>query len=146
MGVPIRMTSRPEAPINFWSTLHLDSMSAHWSILGCPFRPVRTTTLAGTYKIRAPSSPNVTYCYHHPFPQTSRPGQQASKRFLRLEPERIMASSPPFNKLVYYTAGTPNGHKPALLLEELGLKYEVVAIDIMKNTQKVQTKRPSTFW
>lgn len=49
-----------------------------------------------------------------------------------------MATAPPFKKLVYYTAGTPNGLKPALLLEELGLKYEVVAIDIMKNTQKEQ--------
>lgn len=47
-----------------------------------------------------------------------------------------MATSPPFNKLVYYTGRTPNGLKPALLLEELGLQYKVESIDIMKNIQK----------
>jgi hypothetical protein len=64
--------------------------------------------------------------------------QTVQKRFLRLVSEPKMATSPPFDKLVYYTAGTPNGLKPALLLEELGLKYEVVPIDIMKNVQKEQ--------
>ncbi len=39
-------------------------------------------------------------------------------------------------KIVLYTAGTPNGHKASILLEELGIPYEVKAIDIMKNTQK----------
>ncbi|RYP52519.1 hypothetical protein DL768_002346 [Monosporascus sp. mg162] len=35
-----------------------------------------------------------------------------------------------------YTAQTPNGIKVSILLEELGLKYDVTAIDISKNTQK----------
>lgn len=35
-----------------------------------------------------------------------------------------------------YTAGTPNGHKVNILLEELGLKYTVHSIDISKNVQK----------
>lgn len=35
-----------------------------------------------------------------------------------------------------YTAGTPNGHKIHLLLEELGLTYTVHKIEISKNTQK----------
>ncbi|ETI26104.1 hypothetical protein G647_02881 [Cladophialophora carrionii CBS 160.54] len=45
-------------------------------------------------------------------------------------------SSPPYNALTLYTAGTPNGLKPALVLEELGLKYDVKAINIMNNEQK----------
>lgn len=35
-----------------------------------------------------------------------------------------------------YTAGTPNGHKINIALEELGLEYEVHKIDIAKNVQK----------
>ncbi|KAL1882690.1 hypothetical protein VTK73DRAFT_1602 [Phialemonium thermophilum] len=35
-----------------------------------------------------------------------------------------------------YTAGTPNGIKVSMLLEELGLEYKVTAIDLSKNTQK----------
>lgn len=35
-----------------------------------------------------------------------------------------------------YTASTPNGHKVSVTLEELGLSYEVHAIDLSKNTQK----------
>lgn len=35
-----------------------------------------------------------------------------------------------------YTAGTPNGHKINILLEELGLDYTVHGIDISKNVQK----------
>lgn len=35
-----------------------------------------------------------------------------------------------------YTAGTPNGHKVNILLEELGLKYTVHSIAISKNVQK----------
>lgn len=45
-------------------------------------------------------------------------------------------SGPPFNALTLYTVGTPNGLKPAVVLEELGLKYSVVAIDMGKNEQK----------
>lgn len=35
-----------------------------------------------------------------------------------------------------YTAGTPNGQKVSITLEELGLEYEVTHVDISKNTQK----------
>ena len=35
-----------------------------------------------------------------------------------------------------YTAQTPNGIKVSMLLEELGLSYEVTAIELSKNTQK----------
>lgn len=36
----------------------------------------------------------------------------------------------------FYTDNTPNGQKIAITLEELGLKYETVHVNIMKNTQK----------
>jgi glutathione S-transferase len=35
-----------------------------------------------------------------------------------------------------YTSGTPNGQKASITLEELGLKYTTVHIDIAKNQQK----------
>jgi glutathione S-transferase len=35
-----------------------------------------------------------------------------------------------------YTAGTPNGQKISITLEELGIRYETTHIDISKNTQK----------
>ena len=35
-----------------------------------------------------------------------------------------------------YTASTPNGHKVSVLLEELGMDYNVHAIDLMANQQK----------
>ncbi|KAH6694203.1 hypothetical protein BKA61DRAFT_637517 [Leptodontidium sp. MPI-SDFR-AT-0119] len=35
-----------------------------------------------------------------------------------------------------YTAGTPNGQKLSMTLEQLGLNYETKHIDISKNTQK----------
>lgn len=38
--------------------------------------------------------------------------------------------------IVLYTAGTPNGQKVSITLEELGLKYETHKIDISKNEQK----------
>nr|AIL25478.1 Ure2p6 [Exophiala pisciphila] len=47
-----------------------------------------------------------------------------------------MASQPPYHQLTYYTFGTPNGLKPAIVLEELGLKYNVEKVDITKNAQK----------
>lgn len=49
-----------------------------------------------------------------------------------------MPTSPPYNNLVYYTFGTPNGLKPAIVLEELGLNYKVETVDISKNTQKAE--------
>jgi glutathione S-transferase len=42
----------------------------------------------------------------------------------------------PPNELTYYTFGTPNGLKPAIALEELGLQYKLETVDITKNTQK----------
>jgi hypothetical protein len=47
-----------------------------------------------------------------------------------------MSGNPPFHNLTYYTFGTPNGLKPAIVLEELGLQYKVEKVDITKNTQK----------
>ncbi|KAI4188095.1 MAG: hypothetical protein L6R41_002346 [Letrouitia leprolyta] len=38
--------------------------------------------------------------------------------------------------IVLYTSLTPNGHKASITLEELGIKYEVKTIEIMKNMQK----------
>ena len=35
-----------------------------------------------------------------------------------------------------YTSSTPNGHKASIALEEMGLPYEVRAIDLMKNEQR----------
>ncbi|KPI42881.1 Disulfide-bond oxido YfcG [Cyphellophora attinorum] len=49
-----------------------------------------------------------------------------------------MSGNPPFHNLTYYTFGTPNGLKPAIVLEELGLQYKVEKVDITKNTQKEQ--------
>jgi hypothetical protein len=35
-----------------------------------------------------------------------------------------------------YTAGTPNGQKISITLEELGIRYETTHVDITKGTQK----------
>ncbi|KAL8937569.1 MAG: hypothetical protein Q9216_004366 [Gyalolechia sp. 2 TL-2023] len=42
----------------------------------------------------------------------------------------------PKTDIVLYTALTPNGHKASITLEELGIRYEVKNIEIMKNMQK----------
>jgi hypothetical protein len=47
-----------------------------------------------------------------------------------------MSGNPPYHNLTYYTFGTPNGLKPAIVLEELGLQYKAETVDITKNTQK----------
>jgi len=44
-----------------------------------------------------------------------------------------MASGKPFTLL---TAGTPNGWKPSITLEELNLPYEVKSVSLSKNEQK----------
>ncbi|KAK1469632.1 glutathione S-transferase [Colletotrichum melonis] len=44
-----------------------------------------------------------------------------------------------------YTTGTPNGIKVSILLEELGLEYQVTPIDISKNTQKVGISETSIY-
>jgi GSH-dependent disulfide-bond oxidoreductase len=38
--------------------------------------------------------------------------------------------------IVLYTAATPNGHKVSIALEEMGLPYEVVALNLMQGEQK----------
>lgn len=55
--------------------------------------------------------------------------------YLLYQPSK-MSGPPPYNNLTYYTFGTPNGLKPAIVLEELGLQYKVEKVDITKNTQK----------
>ncbi|KAF9810541.1 hypothetical protein IEO21_06864 [Rhodonia placenta] len=51
-----------------------------------------------------------------------------------------LATAPASKPLLLYTAGTPNGHKVSILLEELkatyGVDYDVHKIDFAKNTQK----------
>lgn len=50
---------------------------------------------------------------------------------------RLVPKDGPFSaEIVLYAADTPNSWKVAALLEELGVAYEVVAIDIAQNTQK----------
>ncbi len=73
------------------------------------------------------------------------PFSQSHTRHLRLGPDIGKMSGPPYNKLTYYTFGTPNGLKPAIVLEELGLDYKAETIDITKNTQK-EVRRFSTCW
>ncbi|KAF2766542.1 glutathione S-transferase [Teratosphaeria nubilosa] len=46
--------------------------------------------------------------------------------------------APPKTDIDLYTAGTPNGQKINITLEELGLNYTVHKIDIAKNVQKEQ--------
>ena len=41
-----------------------------------------------------------------------------------------------------YTAATPNGWKASITLEELGLPYEVHAIELQKNQQKTSLDIP----
>jgi glutathione S-transferase len=40
-----------------------------------------------------------------------------------------------------YTAPTPNGHKVSVALEELGLPYRVIAVDLTKGEQKTEAFR-----
>jgi len=47
-----------------------------------------------------------------------------------------MSGPPPYHNLTLYTFGTPNGHKPSITLEELGLKYKTEVVNITKNIQK----------
>ena len=39
-------------------------------------------------------------------------------------------------KIELYTAATPNGYKVSIALEELGLKYEVKKIELIKGIQR----------
>jgi len=47
-----------------------------------------------------------------------------------------VGSMPSKTSLTLYTAGTPNGWKVSILLEELGIPYHVHAIAMAKNEQK----------
>ena len=101
-------------------------------------RPIqnRLFVSGGVYKFLVAPHSKLDAIQNHFLTLTTSNIQRRQRRCLRLEPERNMATAPPFNQLVYYTARTPNGIKPTLLLEELGIKYKVEGIDIMKNTQK----------
>jgi len=48
----------------------------------------------------------------------------------------MATSEAPKTDISLYTAGTPNGQKISITLEELGLKYETTHVDITKGTQK----------
>jgi glutathione S-transferase len=56
--------------------------------------------------------------------------------FVHQQSSSTMSGSPPYHNLTYYTFGTPNGLKPAIVLEELGLQYKVEKVDITTNAQK----------
>ncbi len=43
-----------------------------------------------------------------------------------------------------YTAGTPNGRKASVMLEELGLPYTLHALDLKKDDQKKPSTSPRT--
>ncbi|KAI8821646.1 glutathione S-transferase [Fimicolochytrium jonesii] len=51
----------------------------------------------------------------------------------RMQTYATASASP---KITLYTFGTPNGQKASIGLEELGLKYKVVEVDITENVQK----------
>jgi len=46
------------------------------------------------------------------------------------------ASRIPKTDIAFYTAGTPNGQKISMTLEELGIKYTATHVDISKGTQR----------
>ena len=90
---------------------------------------MRTSSLYRT-SLRLLTSTTLTSCCRNqavsPF---QCPTQLNQYRGLRVE-------APKMGDLTYYTFGTPNGFKPAIVLEELGLQYKPVTIDITNNTQK----------
>ena len=99
------------------------------------FLRLKATVPSGTRTCHQPGprSCQIFESFHSPQKQINY--HQTSKRYLRLAPTKI-SGSPPYNDLTYYTWGTPNGLKPAIVLEELGLKYKCEAVNIMKNTNK----------
>ena len=86
------------------------------------------------------SFPQLPHSSHLSLQSTSSafqaPFSQSHRQYLRLGPLTGKMSGPPYNDLTYYTFGTPNGLKPAIVLEELGLQYKAETVDITKNTQK----------
>jgi hypothetical protein len=106
------------------------------------------TTLRGTGRVTdQPEVPSFNTPQNPRIPSVSSPlmlprafSTTASSRlslFGRAFPQLTSKMAPP-NKLTYYTFGTPNGLKPAIVLEELGLQYKCEVVDISKNTQKEQ--------
>ena len=76
---------------------------------------------------------NSTLRHQH---QVSSPFQtRVQQRGLRFVAPK-MSGDLPKNDLTYYTFGTPNGLKPAIVLEELGVQYKPETVDISKGTQK----------
>lgn len=53
-------------------------------------------------------------------------------------PERWI-TTPTMPAITLYTAATPNGFKLSIVLEELGLKYDVVPLSFAKNEQKSES-------
>ena len=48
----------------------------------------------------------------------------------------VMSATQAKQGVTLYTAGTPNGWKASILLEELGIPYHVHALSLGKNEQK----------
>lgn len=80
--------------------------------------------------------PKAETARQHTHDRDSPPCKHDKNIKFQLTRNMSSASGPPFNNLTYYTFRTPNGLKPAIVLEELGLEYKVVPINIMNNTQK----------
>jgi hypothetical protein len=83
-----------------------------------------------------------SYQLHHHSSHVA--GVRKAASFSTHFPKQILSSiftwkkmAPPYNDLTYYTFGTPNGLKPAIVLEELGLSYKKEVVDITKDVQKV---------
>jgi hypothetical protein len=74
--------------------------------------------------------------WKYPYDRQS-PSGKYNKSFQKYLKRKMSSSGgPPYNDLTYYTFGTPNGLKPAIVLEELELQYKAVPVDISKNAQK----------
>jgi hypothetical protein len=72
-----------------------------------------------------------------PHDRIEGPSRNYNKSFEKhLKRKMASSSGPPFNDLTYYTFGTPNGLKPAIVLEELGLHYKAITVNISQNAQK----------
>lgn len=93
----------------------------HKSILRIPSNP---TTLRARHRSLTMANVPTTVRLNTIFIIPDRPYKTMTLTILRTQ------------DIVLYTAGTPNGQKVSITLEELGLKYETHKIDISKNEQK----------